>query len=125
MTNILTKDQVNHFLTACKKAANLTATGVLLCILSAAPLLALISFARLGSSTPSVDTMTALGVIILLIIVATGVAFLIASNRYIKSYEKLAYEDWEHSWIVWPISGIAYRIIEKLFGLKNNDIAPD
>ena len=125
MTNILTKDQVNHFLTTCKKAANLTATGVLLCILSAAPLLALISFARLGSSTPSVDTMTALGVIILLIIVATGVAFFIASNRYIKSYEKLEYENWEHSWIVWPISGIAYGIIEKLFSLKNNDIAPD
>ena len=125
MTNILTKDQVNHFLTACKKAENLTATGVLLCILSAAPLLALISFARLGSSTPSVDTMTALGVIILLIIVATGVAFLIAFNRYIKSYEKLEYENWEHSWIVWPISGIAYGIIEKLFSLKNNDIAPD
>lgn len=93
MTNILTKDQVNHFLTARKKTANLTATGVLLCILSAAPLLALISFARLGSSTPSVDTMTALGVIILLIIVATGVAFFIASNRYIKSYEKLEYEN--------------------------------
>lgn len=125
MTNILTKDQVNHFLTACKKAANLTATGVLPCILSAAPLLALISFTRLGSSTPSVDTMTALGVIILLIIVATGVAFFIASNRYIKSYEKLEYENWEHSWIVWPISGIAYGIIEKLFSLKNNDIAPD
>ena len=125
MTNILTKDKVNHFLTACKKAANLTATGVLLCILSAAPLLALISFARLGSSTPSVDTMTALGVIILLIIVATSVAFIIASNRYIKSYEKLEYENWEHSWIVWPISRIAYGIIEKLFSLKNNDIAPD
>ena len=125
MTNILTKDQVHHFLTACKKAVNLTATGVLLCILSAAPLLALISFARLGSSTPSVDTMTALGVIILLIIVATGVAFIIASNRYIKSYEKLEYENWEHSWIVWPISRIAYGIIEKLFSLKNNDIAPD
>ena len=125
MTNILTKDQVHHFLTACKKAVNLTATGVLLCILSAAPLLALISFARLGSSTPSVDTITALGVIILLIIVATGVAFFIASNRYIKSYEKLEYENWEHSWIVWPISRIAYGIIEKLFSLKNNDIAPD
>lgn len=153
--------------------------------------------------------MTALGVIILLIIVATGVAFFIASNRYIKSYEKLEYENcsldeetikqveaekeqyaltytamtitttvlciisaipilysafftqhlsgnqvdslmtdlvaitliliatalylgysfitenWEHSWIVWPISRIAYGIIEKLFSLKNNDIAPD
>ena len=125
MTNILTKDQVHHFLTACKKAVNLTATGVFHCILSAAPLLALISFARLGSSTPSVDTMTALGVIILLIIVATGIAFFIASNRYIKSYEKLEYENWEHSWIVWPISRIAYGIIEKLFSLKNNDIAPD
>ncbi len=37
--------------------------------------------------------MTALGVIILLIIVATGVAFFIASNRYIKIYEKLEYEN--------------------------------
>ena len=93
MTNTLTKDQVKQFLTARKKSANLTATGVLLCILSSAPLLALISFAKLGSSTPSVDTMTALGVIILLIIVATGVAFFIASNRYIKIYEKLEYEN--------------------------------
>lgn len=54
MTNTLTKDQVKQFLTARKKSANLTATGVLLCILSSAPLLALISFAKLGSSTPSV-----------------------------------------------------------------------
>lgn len=37
--------------------------------------------------------MTALGVIILLIIVATGVAFFIASNRYIKIYEKLEYKN--------------------------------
>ena len=94
MTNILTKDKVNHFLTACKKAANLTATGVLLCILSAAPLLALISFARLGSSTPSVDTMTALGVIILLIIVATGVAFFMHLTVILNSTKNSNTKTW-------------------------------
>lgn len=93
MTNILTKEQVNQFLTARKKAATLTATGVLLCILSSAPLLALISFARFSPSTPPLEIMISLGVIILLIIVATGVAFFIAANRHIKIYEKLEYED--------------------------------
>lgn len=93
MTNTLTKDQVNQFLTARKKAATLTATGVLLCILSSAPLLALISLARLSPATPPLEIMAPLGVIILLIIVAIGVAFFIAANRHIKIYEKLEYED--------------------------------
>lgn len=32
--------------------------------------------------------------------------------------------NWEHSWIIWPIAGILYGIIEKVLSLKNNDIAP-
>ncbi|GFP10284.1 hypothetical protein DM475_07170 [Lactobacillus helveticus] len=33
--------------------------------------------------------------------------------------------NWEHSWIIWPIAGILYGIIEKVLSLKNNDIAPE
>lgn len=32
--------------------------------------------------------------------------------------------NWEHNWIIWPIAGILYGIIEKVLSLKNNDIAP-
>ncbi|ALJ24354.1 hypothetical protein AO203_01710 [Lactobacillus gallinarum] len=33
--------------------------------------------------------------------------------------------NWEHSWIIWPIAGILYGIIEKVLSLKNNDIASE
>lgn len=36
-----------------------------------------------------------------------------------------AVSKWEHSWIIWPIAGILYGIIEKVLSLKNNDIAPE
>lgn len=31
--------------------------------------------------------------------------------------------DWQHSWIVWPIAGILYGIIEKILNLRNDDTA--
>lgn len=34
-------------------------------------------------------------------------------------------ENWEHSWIIWPISGIAYGILEKILSMKSDDVAPD
>lgn len=34
-------------------------------------------------------------------------------------------ENWEHSWIVWPISGILYGILEKIFSIKNDKIASE
>ena len=33
--------------------------------------------------------------------------------------------DWEHSWIIWPIAGILYGIIEKIISLCHNDIAAE
>ncbi len=34
-------------------------------------------------------------------------------------------ENWEHSWIVWPISGITYSILEKIFSMKSDGVASD
>ena len=33
--------------------------------------------------------------------------------------------DWERSWIIWPIAGILYGIIEKIISLCHNDIAAE
>lgn len=33
--------------------------------------------------------------------------------------------DWERSWIIWPIVGILYGIIEKIISLCHNDIAAE
>lgn len=33
--------------------------------------------------------------------------------------------NWERSWIVWPISGILYGILEKVFSLKNDKMASE
>lgn len=33
--------------------------------------------------------------------------------------------NWDNSWIVWPIAGILYGILEKLVSLRNNNIASD
>ena len=33
--------------------------------------------------------------------------------------------DWEHTWIIWPIAGILYGIIEKIISLCHNDIAAE
>lgn len=95
MTNskVLSKIAINQFLAARKTAATQIATGVLLCIISAAPLLLLISFTELGLFKLSLEMMTILGVIVLLIIVAIGVAFFIAADRQTKIYEELEYEN--------------------------------
>lgn len=34
-------------------------------------------------------------------------------------------ENWEHSWIIWPISGITYSILEKIFSMKSDGVASD
>lgn len=33
--------------------------------------------------------------------------------------------DWERSWIIWPIAGILYGIIEKIISLCHNDITAE
>lgn len=33
--------------------------------------------------------------------------------------------NWDNSWIVWPIAGILYGILEKIVSLRNNDVASD
>ena len=92
----------------------MTITAIVLCIISAIPVLCSAFFTQHLSGNQVDSLMTGL-VAITLILIATA---LYLGYSFIT-------ENWEHSWIVWPIYGIAYGIIEKLFSLKNNDIAPD
>lgn len=96
-TNVLTEKTIAKFLTARKTAATQIATGVLLCILSAAPLLILLSLTYLDLLPFSLEMAATLGVIILLIFVAIGVGFFIAADRQTKIYENLEYESCELS----------------------------
>lgn len=96
-TNILTTATIEQFLTARKKAATKIAIGVMLCILAAAPLLVLISLTYLDLLPFSLEAAGALGVILLLILVAIGVAFFIAADQQIKVYENWEYENCELS----------------------------
>lgn len=95
MTNFLTQEQVHDFLDARKKASTYVAIGVLLCILSAAPLLVLISFTHLHLFRLPIEMAISIGVIILLILIAIAVAFLIVADHYTKVHESLEYENCE------------------------------
>lgn len=88
----LSQNTVKQFLLARRTAANQIAIGVMLCILAAVPLLLLISFTKLGLFKLPLEMMSILGVIILLPIIAVGVAFFIAADRQTKIYEELEYE---------------------------------
>lgn len=92
-SRILSQNDVHQFLAARKTAATQIATGVLLCILAAAPMLVLIGFTTLGLFKLPLEMMTILGVIILLIIITIGVAFFIAADRQTKIHEELEYEN--------------------------------
>lgn len=50
----------------------------------------------------------------------TTIYWLIATALYLGY--RFVTENWEHSWGVWPIAGITYGIIEKLFSLKGNNL---
>lgn len=96
-TNILTQKTITKFLAARKTAATQIATGILLCIIAAAPLLVLLSLTYLDLLPFSLEMSAALGVIILLILIAIGVGFFIAADRQTKIYENLEYENCELS----------------------------
>lgn len=89
----LTKQIVDQFLSARKKASTTLATGVMMCILSPVALLILLSMARLNLIPISVDVANAIGIIILLIIIASSVGLFLFTGFKLKSFEKLEYDD--------------------------------
>lgn len=96
-SNKLSKNLINEFLTARKRASPLIATGVMLCILAASPLLLLISLNAGGIFSFPNKSIVMLGVIILLIIVAIGCGFLIMGSHFVKIHHNLEYENCELS----------------------------
>ena len=82
-------EEANSFLDHNWKAASVISTGVMLCILSAVPLLILLGLADAGKLPFSAETATMLGVIIILLMVAGGVTLFILTGIKGKPFEYL------------------------------------
>lgn len=117
---ILSDQQEQGYLTAAQKSASLRVLAISLIIRSPAILCfstALAIMLDLGNLT----------------IQLTGCRKIM--NKYATLYWLIAVllylgysfitNDWERSWIIWPIAGILYGIIEKIIGLCHNDIAAE
>ena len=117
---ILSDQQEQGYLTAAQKSASLRALAISLIICSPVILCfstALAIMLDLGNLT----------------IQLTGCRKIM--NKYATLYWLIAVllylgysfitNDWERSWIIWPIAGILYGIIEKIISLCHNDIAAE
>lgn len=125
-----------------QKHSSELALGVILCVLSAAPLI-------VAGSLEAPDSMVAAMVSVLLLIVAIGVNRIVRTNIVWSSYEKLLQENdfsksekaqskklepisgiywgialaiylgwsftsnrWDFTWVVWPVAGVLYAAVE-------------
>ena len=95
-TKCLSQSSVHDFLSARKRSSTLIAIGVMLCIFSPITLLILISLTRLDILASSINFVTGIGVIVLILLVAAAVALFIAGNHCLKEKEK-----WEGSEKEW------------------------
>lgn len=139
----------------------MTITAIVLCIISAIPILCGAFFTQHLSGN-QIDSLMTGSVAITLILIAIGVFFFVKTNTIEDGYDILlqvkdytpqnklgrkkmrkyatiywlimtaiylgysfSTENWEHSWIVWPISGITYSILEKIFSMKSDGVASD
>lgn len=93
----LTKEKVDQFLQARKKAATTIATGVMLCILSPMSLLVLLSLSKSDLITLPSNAASAIGIIILLVIIAISVALFVSAGFKLNSFEKLEYDNFNLS----------------------------
>ena len=82
-------EEANHFLAYNEKAASPISLGVMLCIISAVPLLILMGLASAGRLPFSEYTATMLGIIILLVMIACAVTIFIFVTAKGKSFDYL------------------------------------
>lgn len=92
-TKCLSQSSVHDFLSARKRSSTLIAIGVMLCIFSPITLLILISLTRLDILASSINFVTRIGVIVLILLVAAAVALFIAGNHWLKVHENFEYEE--------------------------------
>ena len=112
----------------------MTITATVLCIISAIPLLCGVFFTQLLNGSQLDQLMTGLLLQTDDYIPKKKLGRKIM-NKYATLYWLIAVllylgysfitNDWERSWIIWPIAGILYGIIEKIIGLCHNDIAAE
>ena len=86
-------DEANYFLNYNEKAATPISIGVMLCIISAVPLLILLAFAQRYKATISEHSVTMIGIIILLIMIACAVTIFIFVSAKGNSFKYLEEKD--------------------------------
>ena len=115
---ILSDQQEQGYLTAAQKSASLRALAISLIIRSPAILcFSTALMLDLGNLTIQLTgcrkIMNKYAILYWLIAVLLYLGYSFITN------------DWEHTWIIWPIAGILYGIIEKIISLCHNDIAAE
>ena len=123
--------------------SRLLITGIMLCVVSAIPLL----FLQLSHYSNNTDMLPVIGVIVLLIMVAAGVKMIVLTCIRKGGYDKLLEEgdytrldkkasrydgiywaiatavylgwsfitmNWQFTWIVWPVAGVLYAAFHEI-----------
>ncbi len=95
--------EANEFLAVKDRTAPLVALGVMLCILSPIPLLALLGFYELGVSKLNEDSSVGLGLMLLLFFIVPAVALFVTSGMKTNKFEYLEEEPIE---LAYGVSGM-------------------
>ncbi len=92
---VIGMEEARRFLDARRENAPRTALGVFLCILGAAVLVLLSGAGECGRLPLSEDAAGALGMVLLLVLVAAAVAIFLSVGRQLRDFEYLSEEDFE------------------------------
>ncbi len=85
----VTLEEATHYVQNKSEASKLISKGVLLCIYSIVPLLFLLALAEQNTFNLTSNIATAIGLILLFMILAIGIVFLVRINYYSADFEKL------------------------------------
>lgn len=103
-------NEAQEFLSNSRQNAWPMTLGIILCVLSAVPLLILISKPVLGSLGIKEDLAAMIGVVFILVLVAIGVGLTIKSGQAMDKFEYLSYEAIETEY---GVSGLAKDLQQK------------
>ena len=112
-------EEANNFLEYNEKAASPISLGVMLCIISAVPLLLLLAFAQGYKSTISEHSVTMIGIIVLLIMIACAVTIFIFVSAKGNSFKYLEEKDIDTDY---GVSGMAKEARTKYEGTFTRSI---
>lgn len=119
VAHMVTMEEANSFLDLNEKQSVLVAFGVMMCILSPIPLLLLAGISEMTTVGISENVAAGVGVILLLLFVACGVAILITSSSKMECYEYLEKEAIETAY---GVSGMVREKKDKYANIHTREL---